>query len=116
MEATLTSVIAVAGTLLGSAITYLFQRLGAGRVGEERLRQERLASYSALVGAMTELRQGVITLWFVRRRDVPRRSDLNAAFIESDRLGAAADHARLRVQLITEDEDIATLADVAFEP
>jgi membrane protein YqaA with SNARE-associated domain len=42
------SMIAVAGTLLGSTTTYIFQRLTAGRAEEfarnERLRQERLVA------------------------------------------------------------------------
>ncbi len=120
MEAVLASVIAVAGTLLGSIITYLFQRFSTVRTErfarEERLRQERLASYSAFVGAMTELRRGVISLWFARHRGDIQSSDLNIAFIESDRFGAAADHARFRVQLIADDQELVALADAAFEP
>jgi len=62
------SIIAVAGTLLGSTTTYVFQRLTAGHAEEfarnEQLRQERLAAYSAYAGAITELRQGVIAVWF----------------------------------------------------
>jgi len=65
---------------------------------------------------MTELRRGVITLWFVRRRTDAESSGLNAAYVESDRLGAAADHARFRVQLLAENKDLVALADAAFEP
>lgn len=70
MQGLLASVIAVVGTLLGSAVTYVFQRVNAGRVEtfarDERLRQERIAAYSGFAEAITELRQGVISLWFVR--------------------------------------------------
>lgn len=86
------------GTLLGSTVTYVFQRVNAGRVErfahDERLRQERMAAYSGFAGAITELRRGVISLWFVRQRDDAARPELYAARTESDRLGAAADHAR----------------------
>ena len=42
------------GTLLGSTVTYVFQRVNAGRVEkfarDERLRQERIAAYSGFAG------------------------------------------------------------------
>jgi hypothetical protein len=120
VDASIASVIAICGTLLGSAITYLFQRLGAGRserfASSERLRHERLAAYSAFAGAVTELRRGVISLWF-RLQDDPRGGDaVTSALVEADRLGAVADHARFRVQLVAEDPVLVTLADAAFEP
>jgi hypothetical protein len=84
------SIIAVAGTLLGSTTTYVFQRLTAGHAEEfarnEQLRQERLAAYSAYAGA------------------------------EADRLGAAADHARFRVQMLARDPDLVRRADAVREP
>ncbi|MGW6935308.1 hypothetical protein ACWGE0_34970 [Lentzea sp. NPDC054927] len=121
MTAWLASVIAVAGTLLGSIITFVFQRSHAERAErfarDERLRQERIASYSAFAGAITELRRGVISLWFVRlRKDDPADPDLLAAHAESDRLGAAAAHARFRVQLMADDADLVALAEAAFGP
>lgn len=120
VQGLLASVIAVAGTLLGAIVAYVFQRVNAGRAErfarEERLRQERIAAYSGFAGAITELRRGVISLWFVRQRDDAPRSDLYAARTEADRLGAAADHARFRVQLLAEDPDLVALADAAFQP
>jgi membrane protein YqaA with SNARE-associated domain len=72
VAAWLTSLIAVIGTLLGSTITYLFQRSHAGRAEavarSERLRQDRIVAYSEFAGTITELRRGVITLWFHRLR------------------------------------------------
>ena len=116
----LASAIAVTGTLLGAIVTYLFQRLNAGRAErfarDERLRQDRIAAYSGFAGAITELRRGVISLWFVRHRDDAARPELYAARTEADRLGAAAHHARFRVQLLAEDPDLVRLADAAFEP
>jgi hypothetical protein len=119
VEGLLASAIAVAGTLLGSTIAYIFQRFNAGRAErfarDERLRQERIATYSAFAGAITELRRGVISLWF-RKQHEPKGDEVRAALTESDRLGAAADHARFRVQLVAEDPDLVALADAAFEP
>lgn len=112
--------IAVAGTLLGSTTTYIFQRLTAGRAEEfarnERLRQEQLAAYSAYAGAITQLRQGVIAVWLRKHddhRDAERIATLRA---EADRLGAAADHALFRVQLVAGDPALVTRADAAREP
>jgi hypothetical protein len=119
VNAALASLIAVAGTLLGSLITYRFQRLSTDRAEAfargERLREERLATYSAFAGAISDLRRAVITLWF-RQRDKAEEHELAAAWVEADRLGAAAAHARFRVQLVAEDADLVALADAAFEP
>ncbi|OLF10857.1 hypothetical protein [Actinophytocola xanthii] len=119
MDGLLTSIIAVVGTLSGSGLTYLFGRLTARRAEQvardERLRQERIAAYAAFAGAMTELRQAVITRWFAQQRD-PDGQDTRAAWIEADKRGAAADHARFQVQLLTDDAELLRLADTAFEP
>lgn len=109
----------MAGTLLGSTITFMFQRANTARAErfarDERLRQDRIAAYSAFAQAITELRRGVITYWFRKQED---RDGLEArdARTEADRLGAAADHARFRVQLVAGDSDLASLADAPFEP
>jgi hypothetical protein len=117
----LASMIAVAGTLLGSTIAYVFQRSNTARAEsfarDERLRQERIAAYSAYAGAITELRRGVITLWFIRHRHGDSsNADVRDARIESDRLGASAAHARFRVQLLAGDADLVALADAAAAP
>jgi MoxR-like ATPase len=117
MQALVTSLIAVAGTLLGSMTSFLFQRRSADRTEEfaraERLRQERLTAYSAYAGAVTELKRGVVNLWF-RRQEDPDGAEYVLARAECDRLGAAAEHAQFRMRLITEDPDLAALADAAF--
>ncbi|AZQ34845.1 hypothetical protein EJ357_16235 [Streptomyces cyaneochromogenes] len=48
MEPIWTSVVAVAGTLLGAFVTYPFQRLAAKR---QTLRDERIAAYTAFAAA-----------------------------------------------------------------
>ena len=120
MDVLFASIIAVAGTLLGSTTTYVFQRLSAGHAEafarDEQLRQERLAAYSAFAGAITELRQGVVAVWFRQHRDHPDLEGVYAQRVEADRLGAAADHARFRVQMVARDPDLVRLADAVREP
>jgi hypothetical protein len=117
MNAVLTGFIGVAATLLGSFSTYLFQSRTAERTQafarDERLRQEQLNACSAFAGALTELKRGHITLWFHRQRD-PAGADYQAARIECDRLGANAESARFRVQLVSDDSELMMLADSAF--
>jgi hypothetical protein len=117
------SLIAVAGTLLGSALTFVFQNRSAAR-GErfnrdERLRAERLSAYNDFVSAVTQLRQAVITLWFRRRQEAEDGEPTErswAAHLDSDRLGAVADHAKFRVKLVTADPALADLVETVFPP
>ena len=72
MNAVLVSLVAVAGTLLGSLSTYLFQRriaMHAEAVARnERLRQDRLAACGTFAAAITDVKRAVITAWS-RRND-----------------------------------------------
>jgi len=52
-------------------------------------------------------------LWFHRDRD-PTGTDYLAARLECDRLGASAEAARFRVQLVLGNLDLMALADAAF--
>ena len=112
MSAVLVSLIAVAGTLLGSLSTYLFQRrtaLHAEAVARnERLRQDRLAACGTFAAAVTDVKRAVITAWF--RRDV-HDDEWRAAMTEADRFGAAAEGAHVRMLLLTDDADLRRLAD-----
>ena len=91
VNALLAGLIGVAATLLGSFTTYLFQSRTAERAQsfqrDERLRYEQVNACSAFASAMTELKRGLITLWFYHQRD-PAGADYLAARIECDRLGA----------------------------
>jgi hypothetical protein len=117
VNALLTGIVGVAATLLGSFSTYLFQSRTAKRAEafarEERLRQEQLSACTAFAAALTELKRGVVTLWFMRQRGEDR-SDYQATRVECDRLGASADAARFRVQLVSGDFGLMSLADSAF--
>jgi hypothetical protein len=74
VDALLTSLIGVAATLLGSFTTYLFQSRAVerGQVFErdEQHRREQADACAAFAAALTELKRGLITLWF-RRRENP---------------------------------------------
>jgi hypothetical protein len=115
MQTVFAGLIAILGTLLGSTTSFLFQRRSADRAEEfaraERLRQERLTAYSAYAGAITELKRGIIGLWFRRQETTGSTEHARA---ECDRLGAAAEQAQFRIRLISEDPALAALADAAF--
>jgi hypothetical protein len=57
----------------GSFTSYLFQSRAAERAQsferDERLRYEQVNACSAFASAMTELKRGLITLWFHHQRD-----------------------------------------------
>ncbi|MER5730702.1 hypothetical protein ABT084_20615 [Streptomyces sp. NPDC002138] len=112
MTAVLVSLIAVAGTLLGSFSTFLFQQRTARRAeavaAAERRRQERLTAYSDFAAALTELRRAVVTVW-LRREDPAARKEAHA---EADRLGALAGAALFRMRLVSGRPE--PLADAAF--
>ena len=61
---------------------------------------------------MSELKQGLIRVWF--HREDPTGSAWREARVEGDRLGAAAEAARFRVQLVSDDPQLEELADSAF--
>jgi hypothetical protein len=114
VDGLVTSLVAVGGTLAGSGLTYLFGWFTARRAERvtraERLRQDRIAAITTFAGAITGLRQAVITLWFARRNG-PAPDEQT----EADKRGAAADHARFTVRLLLDDPEALRLADDAFE-
>jgi hypothetical protein len=115
MTSVLVSLIAVAGTLLGSATTYLFQRRTAAHAEalarRERRRQDRLVACGDFAAAVTEVKRAVITAWF--RRDV-KDDDWRAAMTEGDRMGAVAEGTQIRMLLLIEDDSVRRLADELF--
>ncbi|WP_405142032.1 hypothetical protein OG589_32980 [Sphaerisporangium sp. NBC_01403] len=117
MEAVLTAVIAISGTLLGSLVTFIFQRMTANRTERftlaTRLREERMAIYSGFAGAVLEFRVAQFNRGILRRRE-GRESEYNEARAESSRLRASAWHALYRVRLIADDLDVIRLAEAAM--
>jgi hypothetical protein len=72
------------------------------------------ALLAGLIGiAATLLGSFTTYLWFYRRRD-PAGAEYLAARIECDGLGASAEAARFRVQLVSGDPEVMMLADAAF--
>ncbi|MGE5289721.1 MAG: hypothetical protein ACM3ML_21520 [Micromonosporaceae bacterium] len=117
MNALLTGVIGIVATLLGSFSTYLFQGRAAKRAEafarEERLRQDQLGACIGFASALTELKRGLVTLWFSGRKG-ERGAEYQALRTECDRLGGSADAARFHVQLVSGDPGLMRLADSAF--
>jgi len=117
MNAALTGVIGVAATLLGSFSTYFFQSRTAERAEafarNERLRQEQLTACSAYAASLTALKRGLISLWFLRKDE--GGAAWKDARTEADQLGASAEAARFRVQLVSSDPQLMRLADSAFD-
>jgi hypothetical protein len=117
VEAVWTSAVAVVGTLLGSAVTYAFQRLAAGR-GElfarsEALRQERIATYSAFAAAVEEYRHGQAARWY-RGVEDPDGEAFRALRDEAHRLRTATRQALYRVKLLTDDPAVVSAAERAY--
>ncbi|GAA2048460.1 hypothetical protein N0X72_16870 [Streptomyces carpaticus] len=106
MDSLWTSVVAVAGTLLGSLSTHLFQRRATR---SQTLRQERLVAYSAFAATLEEYRHGQNTRW--HQRNEPDRT---AARDEAHRLRTSARQALHRVELLTDDPALTELARNAY--
>jgi hypothetical protein len=115
----------VAGTLLGASSTYWFQQRAAQRAEatarQERLRQDQLAACSEFAAAVTDLRRGLIAVWFRQGRkdragaDRDRTvADYYTAQAEADRLGAVALGAKFRMLLVLNDSGLRELSDEAF--
>jgi hypothetical protein len=118
MGGALTSLVAVTGTLLGSVVTYVFQRRTAGRAERfaqgERLRQERLSAYSAFAEAVMEYRHEELTQWLRRHEELSEPTP-REAHVEQGRPRATAWQARYRVQLLADEPELVKLADEAID-
>jgi len=124
VSAVAASLIAVAGTLLGSFSTYWFQQKAARRseagARQERLRQDRLTACSEFAAAVSGLRSSVIAVWFRKNRkgrqpaDDEAVADYYTAYAEADRLGAVAETAKFRMLLVIDDPELSGLADAAL--
>ncbi|WP_438302320.1 hypothetical protein ACSHXN_46660 (plasmid) [Streptomyces sp. HUAS TT11] len=110
MEPIWTSVVAVVGTLLGAVATYPFQRLAAK---QQRLRDERIAAYTAFAAAVEDFRHGQAERFF-RKQENPEREAYRVAYHEGHRLRTAARQAFYRVKLVTEDHALVARAGAAL--
>ncbi|MFD6172268.1 hypothetical protein [Streptomyces coeruleorubidus] len=109
---------AVAGTLLGSFLTFLFQRRTADRAEAftwRRLaREERLTAYSSFAEAVVAYRRAQYDP-FHRRMDDRDSPALVDAKTESYHRRMIAQQALFRVQLVTNDPGLVQLAEGALE-
>jgi hypothetical protein len=116
MQAVYASLVAVFGTLLGAVTTYVFQRRAAVSATRDsradRLREERLATYSAFAGAVTDYRSSQYRRWEFIQLD-PRSPESTAATLESHRLRGVTRQIRWRIQLLADDQELVRLADAA---
>ncbi|MGP3989025.1 hypothetical protein [Streptomyces sp. 3N207] len=117
MEALWTSVVAVGGTLLGSVITHVFQRLASRRNEEftrsEALRQELITTYSGFAAAVEEYRRGQANRWFSKVAD-PGGQRYITARDEAHRLRTVARQALYRVKLLTDVQEVVHAAEQAY--
>ncbi|AKJ14965.1 hypothetical protein ABB07_34375 [Streptomyces incarnatus] len=117
MNAIVTSVIAVLGTLLGSTVTHVFQQRSARRTEhnarKERLRQERLEVFGAYAGLLVDFRQAMLHHWFCLHegRDAEDEVTLRRRSFE---LRSSTQHALFQLQLITDEPELIAVAVDAF--
>jgi hypothetical protein len=118
MQGAVAAVIAVAGTLFGSATTYLFQRRTAERAEtfsfQQQLRSERVIVYSDFAKAVTESRRGRDNWWFRRNKD-PDGQAAHDAQMKAYDLGVGAQHALFRVELVTGSHQLIEKARHAYQ-
>ena len=144
MESVTLAAIAVAETLLGSTVTYVFQQRTSGRVArfsfQQQLRSERMTAYSDFAGAIvngirklthfrhfrhrvsfhvpptaiSEFRRGQLDRWY-REEENPDSRAYFEARLESYRLRSAALHALARVQLVAPGQTLAEIAVHAYD-
>lgn len=110
MEAVIASVVAVFGTLLGSAVTHHFQGRSADRserfARAERLRQERIDAYCAYAGALLDYRRLLVHRWFVQYEGERCGEDTPQLREEVYRARYAAQEAMFRAQMVSDDSDV----------
>ncbi|WP_189039400.1 hypothetical protein [Streptomyces daqingensis] len=118
MQAVLTSLIAVIGTLLGAGASFLIQKRTAERSEqfqrEERLRQEQLTSSKDLATALHEYRSAQHARWHRAHEDWDSPAAL-AARTESYRRRTVAWQALAHVRLLFNDVDLLHDAQTAFD-
>ncbi|GGW64926.1 hypothetical protein CP966_12255 [Streptomyces galilaeus] len=118
MGGALASLVAVAGTLLGSFATFLFQRRTADRaeafMWRRLTREERLTAYSGFAEAVVAYRRAQYDP-FHQRLEAQDSPALVSAKAESYHRRMIAQQALFRVQLVTEDPGLVQLAEGALE-
>ncbi|GAA4052700.1 hypothetical protein [Nonomuraea soli] len=117
MEAIIAGVIAIVGTLLGSLVTYIFQRRSTARAEEftisARLREERMGVYSGFAGTILELRSAQYNR-AIRGFDGKDSAEYAEARSTSQRIRVVAWQALYRVRLVADAPEVTELAESAM--
>ncbi|MEV6334123.1 hypothetical protein AB0M12_05320 [Nocardia vinacea] len=112
----ITALIAIAGTLLGAAVTHYFQRVNADRTMRqnfvERLRQDRLTAYHDFANAVVEYRHHQIKRWHQLKQDPDAEANTRSEAYDKK---VVANSQLLRIKLLTSDERLIQLANEAIE-
>jgi hypothetical protein len=112
------ALIAVAGTLAGAIMTHFFGRQVAARAERaarhERTRADRLSAYLAFAEAVTECRRAAYDRWH-RHHDGLDEDVIAKASAEYYRCLSTAEHALLRVKVLSEIPEVVTTARTALD-
>jgi hypothetical protein len=110
----LVAIIAVAGTLLGSALTHFFQRhqndVESATAAAEARRQERITAYSEFAAAVAQLRGACQNRYTMRVRHGSDSEQHLAARTHTFHVQPAARAAMYRVLLLADDPRLLSLA------
>ncbi|MGW2286890.1 hypothetical protein [Streptomyces phaeochromogenes] len=109
---------AVMGTLLGSALTHLFQRRaardGAREAHQQLLRAERMTAYSTFAAAAVAASRAQLDRWH-RPRENPGDPENDKVRLTAYERRSEARQAFFRVQLIASNPEVVSLARSALE-
>ncbi|MBO0801599.1 MAG: hypothetical protein J2P25_00775 [Nocardiopsaceae bacterium] len=118
MDIAISGVIGLAGTIIGAALTYIFQERSARRAEASKLRQELRAErrnvYSAFLTSLSELERSELDRYH-RRTDARDSEAAITARAESFRLKSIAQAALSQVRLVAESAELTAAAEDAWE-
>lgn len=116
MEVIVTSMIAIVGTLLGSAATYLIQHRTAVQQNDfartERLHQERVSAFAGFGGSLASYRNVRLARWNAAQR----RNELDLAEVRQTGYATRTVvlESMFRLQLLTTSQRLIDRADAAL--
>ncbi|MEV5570537.1 hypothetical protein AB0L06_10825 [Spirillospora sp. NPDC052269] len=117
MGAAVTSLIAVVGTLLGSLVTYSFQRRISERTEkfslERQLREQQVSVLSEFARAVADYRGGQTDLWH-RANENAGSAAHEEARLRSHRLRAVVNQELYRLKILVSDPALTQAAEAAL--
>ncbi|MDH6135699.1 hypothetical protein P3T37_005116 [Kitasatospora sp. MAA4] len=117
MQAIVTSMVAVLGTLLGSTVTHVFQQRSARRAEqgtrEEKRRKERMEAYTAYAGLLVKFRQAELHHWFCVNEGTDAEDEVQLRQLSYE-LRSATQHALFQLQMITDEPALVAVAKESF--